>query len=162
MREIKDRANRSVFYLMPILKPANTSVDAKSVLTRNFNLHSPPLCTEKSKAVLITLKRKKREKRALCLLGLIICRLLALIIKHTVTISLEIRVGYLLPEFLANALVVFRLFHAARTISSARLQSFFDCFDYFLVFVKSYHNRLRKSLLLYILYCTLTANYSQE
>ena len=78
------------------------------------------------------------------------------------TISLEIRVGNLLPEFLANTLVVFCLFHAARTISSARFQSFLNCFDYFFVFVESYHNCLRKSLLLYILYCTLTANYSQE
>ena len=51
------------------------------------------------------------------------------------TVSLKVGICYLIAEFLADALVFFRLFEAARTVSAALLKSLlYGCND-FLVLV---------------------------
>ena len=53
-------------------------------------------------------------------------------------ISLEIRVGHLLPEFLANALVFFGSLQTAGAVATGALQTFLDHLDHFLVIVQTY------------------------
>lgn len=55
-------------------------------------------------------------------------------------VSLEIRIGYLLPELLAHTFVILGTLSATRTISARPFKSFADCFYDFFVFVKSNHN----------------------
>ncbi len=58
-----------------------------------------------------------------------------LIIKHTMAVTLEIGVGYLLAEFFANAFVVFRFFAPTRAVSTALFQSVFYHFYNFNVII---------------------------
>jgi len=53
----------------------------------------------------------------------------------------ELRVCNLLPEFLADALIVLSPFQATGTISSGAFQSISDHLNHFFIFVQSYsHN----------------------
>ena len=53
-------------------------------------------------------------------------------------IALEIRVGNLLTEFLADALVILSSFQTAGAVAAGALQAFFDHLDHFLVIVQTY------------------------
>ena len=53
-------------------------------------------------------------------------------------ITLEIGVGNLLPELLANALILLCALQAARAITAGALQAFFDPLDHFLVLIEPY------------------------
>ena len=53
-------------------------------------------------------------------------------------ITLEIGVGHLLPEFLANALVFLGSLQTAGAVATGALQTFFDHLDHFLVIVQTY------------------------
>ena len=62
---------------------------------------------------------------------------LFLVIEHTVAISLEIGVGDLLAEFLADALIVLGTLKTAGTIAAFGFKALFDGLYYFFVFVES-------------------------
>ena len=62
--------------------------------------------------------------------------ILALVIQHTVTISLKFRVGHLLPEFLTDALVFFRPLEPAGAVAAGALEAVPDGLDHFLVGVQ--------------------------
>ena len=53
-------------------------------------------------------------------------------------ITLEIGVGHLLPEFLADALVFLGPFQTAGAVTAGALQTFLDHLDHFLVIVQTY------------------------
>ena len=53
-------------------------------------------------------------------------------------ITLEIGVGHLLPEFLANALIFLGSLQAAGAVATGALQTFLDHLDHFLVIVQTY------------------------
>ena len=53
-------------------------------------------------------------------------------------ITLEIGVGHLLPEFLANALVFLGSLQTAGTVATGALQTFLDHLDHFFVIVQTY------------------------
>jgi hypothetical protein len=55
-----------------------------------------------------------------------------------VAIPFKIRVGYLLAELLALALVVFGLFAPAGTVAAVTLQPLEYCLDEFLIFIQTY------------------------
>lgn len=57
-------------------------------------------------------------------------------VKHTVTVSFKVGVGYLLAEFLANALVFLCSFKAAGAVSTRPFEPFLYALNDFLVFVK--------------------------
>ena len=51
------------------------------------------------------------------------------VIKHAVTVALEIGISDLFPEFLADALVLRGLLQAAGAVAVLCLEAFSDCFD---------------------------------
>ena len=53
-------------------------------------------------------------------------------------ITLKFRVGNLLPELLADALILFRTLQAAGAITAGALQAFFNLLDHFFIFVEPY------------------------
>ena len=65
-------------------------------------------------------------------------KLFSLVIKHTVTVSFKVGVGYLLAEFLADALIFLRSFKAAGAISTRPFKTFFYAFYNFLILIKRY------------------------
>ena len=52
--------------------------------------------------------------------------------------TLEIGVGNLLPEFLADALVFLGPFQTAGAVAAGTLQTFFDHLDHFFIVIQSY------------------------
>ena len=52
------------------------------------------------------------------------------------TVSFEGRIRDLLPEFLADALVLFRPFQTAGTVSAGPFQTFFDHLYHLIIFVQ--------------------------
>ena len=52
-------------------------------------------------------------------------------------VTLEIGIGDLLPEFLADALVLLRPFQAAGAVSAGALETVLDHLDHFLVVIQS-------------------------
>lgn len=59
------------------------------------------------------------------------------VIEHTVTIALKFGILYLLPELLANALVVFDFFESARAVSAGSFKTFLDFVYKLGIFVKA-------------------------
>ena len=53
-------------------------------------------------------------------------------------VSLEIRVRNLLPELLADALVVFAPLQTAGAVTAGALEAFLDHMNHFLVFIEPY------------------------
>ena len=53
------------------------------------------------------------------------------------TVSFEIRIRDLLPEFLANALVLFGTLETAGAIATGALKTILYGFDYFRIFIES-------------------------
>ena len=53
-------------------------------------------------------------------------------------ISLELGIGNLIPEFLADALVFLGPFQTAGAVAASALQTFFDHLDHFFVIVQTY------------------------
>ena len=60
-----------------------------------------------------------------------------LIVETAMAISFEVRVGHLVTEFLADALVLFRALQTAWTVAAFGLETFADHRHDFLVFVKT-------------------------
>ena len=60
--------------------------------------------------------------------------------------SLKIRVGHLLPEFLADALVLLGPLQAAGAVSASALQTLPDHGHHFLVIVETYSHRITSFL----------------
>ena len=52
-------------------------------------------------------------------------------------VTLEIRIRDLLPEFLANALVILAPFQTAGTVTAGALQALLDGCHHFLIFVQT-------------------------
>ena len=50
-------------------------------------------------------------------------------------IAFEVRIGDLLPEFLADTLIILGSFQAAGTVSAGTFQTFTDGLYHFLVFI---------------------------
>ena len=65
-------------------------------------------------------------------------RSLALVIQHTVAVSLEIRVGYLVPEFLAHAFVLRGVLYPAGTVAPCLFKTLAHHLDYLFVVVFLY------------------------
>ena len=63
---------------------------------------------------------------------------LIFVVKQTMTVALEIRIGDLLTEFLANTLVVFGTLQAAGAISPGTLQAVTDGLYHFFIFIQSH------------------------
>ena len=76
--------------------------------------------------------------------------ILVLVIKQAMAIALKIRIGDLIPEFLANALILFCALQAARTVSPGTLQAFLNGSHHFFVFIQSNSH----------IYTSLPDNYS--
>ena len=57
-------------------------------------------------------------------------------------VSLEVGIGDLFSEFLADALVLFAALQAAGTVSAAALQTVFYHLDHFFVFIESYCHKI--------------------
>ena len=74
---------------------------------------------------------------------------LILIIEHTVTIPLEIRVCDLGAELRADALIIFVSLHTAGAIATGTLQAFLDGFHYLLVFVQTNSHHVTSFLYYY-------------
>ena len=53
-------------------------------------------------------------------------------------VTLEVRVGHLLTEFFADALVFLGSFQTAGAVATGALQTFLDHLDHFLVIVQTY------------------------
>ena len=54
------------------------------------------------------------------------------------TVTLEVGIGNLLPEFLADTLVLLASLQTAGTIATGPLQTVFYHLNHFLIFVKTY------------------------
>ena len=58
------------------------------------------------------------------------------VIQHAVAIALEVGVRDLLPELLADALILLRPFQAAGTVATCARQTIFNNLNHFLIFVE--------------------------
>ena len=63
---------------------------------------------------------------------------LILVIEHAVAVAGEIGISHLLPEFLADALVILGALHTAGTIAAGTLQAVPNDLHHFLIFIKTY------------------------
>ena len=59
-----------------------------------------------------------------------------LVVEHAVAVALEVRIGDLLPEFFADALVFLGAFQAAGAVAAGVLQALFYSVDHVLVGVE--------------------------
>ena len=64
-------------------------------------------------------------------------KFLVLIIQHTVAIALKIGIRNLLPEFLADALILLCPLQTAGAITAGALQALPDRFHHFLILIQS-------------------------
>ena len=74
----------------------------------------------------------------ICQLLFSIFQKLIFVIQHAVAIALEIGIGDLLPELLADTLILLRPLQTAGAVAAGALQTILDDLDHFLVFVQFY------------------------